>query len=185
VTTGTAATAASNELEVALATDSAFQAWYGRTMPRVYSYLLSRIGDVALAEELTQQTFIAAVEQRWRFGGRSDAVTWLCAIGRHKLADHFRWLEREQRRTARAVVREIALQPPDRWSAVEEREAIGRSLAALPPAQRAVLIFVELDGLSVAEAARLLGRRSGATQSLLFRARESFRTAYRGEALDD
>jgi len=54
-----------NELQAALASDDAFAAWYGRTLPRVYAYLLSRCGnDVALAEELTQQAFIAAVDQR-------------------------------------------------------------------------------------------------------------------------
>ena len=77
-------------------------------MPRVYSYVLSRCGhDVELAEELTQRTFVAAVEQRWRFDGRSDITTWLCGIARHKLADHYRRAERDQRRQIQLEVREI------------------------------------------------------------------------------
>ena len=99
-----------DELHVALATDDAFDSWYRRTLPRVYSYLLSRCGnDPTLAEELTQQTFIAAVDLRSRYDGRSDTVTWLCGIARHKLADHFRMVEREERRRMRLEVREIQL----------------------------------------------------------------------------
>src|SRR6185369_6761497 len=98
---------APDELQTALASDGAFESWYRRTLPRVYSYLLSRGGnDAALAEELTQLTFIAAVQGRSQFDGRSDTVTWLCAIARHKLADHFRVLEREERRRTRLELRE-------------------------------------------------------------------------------
>src|SRR5262245_11486853 len=82
--------AGATEIARAFATDEDFARWYDRTMPRVFSYLVSRTSDGGLAEELTQQTFVAAVEQRWRFDGRADGVTWLCAIARHKLADHFR-----------------------------------------------------------------------------------------------
>ena len=68
----------------------------------------------ALAEELAQQTFIAAVDQRSRYDGRSDTVTWLCGIARHKLADHFRTLEREERRRMRLEVRQIQLDASSR-----------------------------------------------------------------------
>ena len=175
-----------DELQVALATDGAFEAWYRRTLPRVYSYLLSRCGsDAALAEELTQQTFIAAIDGRSRFDGRSDTVTWLCGIARHKLADHFRVLEREERRRMRLEVREIQLgeggrEAPD----LDDRAAIEDAIRSLPAAQRAVLVFVVLDDLPVADAARLMGRSTGATQSLLHRARDGFRRAYRGESTD-
>jgi DNA-directed RNA polymerase specialized sigma24 family protein len=58
-------------------------------------------------------------------------------------------------------------------------------LRSLPAPHRAVLAFVVLDGLPVAEAGRLMGRSASATQSLLHRARESFRRAYGGELGDD
>src|SRR5262245_55509838 len=105
-----------DELREALADEAAFQRWYERVMPHVYAYLASRARDVHLAEELTQQTFIAAIEARRTFDGRSDSVTWLCGIARHKLADHFRRLEREERRLDRVVVREIEIGGgPDHW----------------------------------------------------------------------
>src|SRR5512132_3349903 len=109
MTTQTAAGRRDTEVTLALADDLAFRRWYDRAVPRVFSYLISRVGDVGLAEELAQQTFVAAIEQRDRFDGRSDSITWLCASARHKLADHFRRLEREERRQARITVRELQL----------------------------------------------------------------------------
>jgi len=176
-----------DELQIALSTDGAFESWYRRTLPRVYSYLLSRCGnDPALAEELAQQTFIAAIDRRSRFDGRSDTVTWLCGIARHKLADHFRAAEREERRRMRLEVRDLrlseyAVRGPD----LDHRAAIEAAIRSLPAAQRAVLVFVVLDDLPVAEAARLMGKSAAATQSLLHRARDGFRRAYREDVADD
>jgi RNA polymerase sigma-70 factor (ECF subfamily) len=173
-----------NELQAALASDNAFASWYERTLPRVYGYLLSRCGnDVALAEELTQQSFIAAVDQRSRYDGRSDTVTWVCGIARHKLADHFRSLEREERRQMRLEVRQIQVDrsAADHARELDDRAAIADALRSLPANQRAVLAFVVLDDLPIAEVARLIGKSPAATQSLLHRARAGFRRAYDGE----
>ena len=176
-----------DELQKALADDAGFESWYLRTVPRVYSYLVSRSGgDVALAEDLTQQTFTAAIDQRSRYDGRADTVTWLCGIARHKLADHFRAIERDERRQRRMEVRQIQLDEGTPAAlGFEDRSMIAEILRSLPTSQRAVLVFVVLDDLPVAEAARLLGKSRGATESLLFRARDSFRRAYRAENRDD
>jgi RNA polymerase sigma-70 factor, ECF subfamily len=183
MTARTTETGVTNELQLALADNRAFESWHRRTLPRVYSYLLSRCaGDVALAEELTQATFVAAIDQRSRFDGRSDSVTWLCGIARHKLADHFRSIERERRRQIRMEIREMELEIAGDGSAVEDRMLISEAFRSLPPSQRAVLVFVVLDDLPVAEAARLLGKSRLAAESLLFRARESLRRAYEREA---
>jgi RNA polymerase sigma-70 factor (ECF subfamily) len=187
MTARTGSAEAANELQLALANDAAFESWYRRTLPRVYSYLLGRCGgDIALAEELSQQTFIAAINRRATFDGRSDVVTWLCGIARHKLADHFRAVERDERRRMRLHVRQIEVDERAAKSAgLDDRAAIADVLRSLPAAHRAVLAFVVLDGLPVAEAGRLMGRSAAATQSLLHRARESFRRAYGGELGND
>jgi RNA polymerase sigma-70 factor (ECF subfamily) len=171
-----------DDLQEALADDAAFERWYRAALPRLFGYLMARTGgDVELSEELTQQTFIAAIDQRARFDRRSDSATWLCGIAQHKLADHFRRRGRDDRRRMRMEVHEIeqAAGPDASRLDLGEREQIGQALAALPLAQRAILTFVALDDLSVAEAGRLLGKSPLAAQSLLHRARETFRLAYR------
>lgn len=155
--------------------ESAFRDWYDRTLPRVYRYLLSRCsGDAALAEDLTQQTYIEAIRRADRFDGRSDVVTWLCAIGRNKLVDHYRRAGRDARRHS-----ELSLMPGrDAWHETETRDAVERALDHLAPDQRLALVFRYLDGLPVRDVAAALGRTESATESLLSRAREGFRRAY-------
>ena len=83
-------------------------------------------------------------------------------------------------------VRQIELDGERRTElGLEDRTMIAEILRSLPASQRAVLVFVVLDDLPVAEAARLLGKSRGATESLLFRARDSFRRAYGAENRDD
>ena len=176
-----------DELQAALASDRAFEAWYERIFPRLYAYLFSRCGrDAALAEELSQQTFIAAIEQRSQYDGRADVVTWLCGIARHKLADHFRALERAERRQMRLEVRQLRIDETSvAVTGPDDRAAIADALRSLPAAQRAVLALVVLDDLPVAEAARLMGKSASATHSLLHRARANFSRAYDRELSDD
>jgi RNA polymerase sigma-70 factor, ECF subfamily len=171
-----------DELHAALADDAAFEAWYRRTVPTVYSYLLARCRSAELAEELTQETYAAAIARRHSYDGRSEATTWLCGIARHKLADHFRASERGDRRRIRLEVREIELSASAaELSRFDEQIAIVDALNALPPLQRAMLTFAAFDGLSVADAGRLIGKSHAAAQSLLQRARDGFRRSYRGD----
>lgn len=161
--------------------ETRFRDWYDATLPRVYRYLAARCGgDDALAEELTQQTFVEAIRQRDRFDGRSDVVTWLCAIGRNKLVDHFRRHGRDERRHDRLVA-EVRMRADAHWHAHETRDAVEVAMAILPTDQRIALLFRYLDGLSVREVAAAIGRSEKATESLLTRARESFRRAYGGQ----
>jgi RNA polymerase sigma-70 factor, ECF subfamily len=166
------------------ASESSFRAFYEAALPRIYGYVYSRCGgDAAVAEELTQQAFVSAIRARHRFEGRADAVTWLTAIARHKLADHFRGLDRDERRGVRLVERMVLDPEPQAWSRLDQRDAVMSVLATMPALQRAVLILHYADGLSIREVARQLGKSESAIESLMTRAREAFRRAY-GKVLD-
>jgi RNA polymerase sigma-70 factor (ECF subfamily) len=165
-------------LNTIMADQAGFRVWYELALPRVYRYLLARCGgDADLAEELTQQTFVEGVRRRASFDGRSDAVTWLCGIGRHKLVDHFRKSRRETERQLR-IVSEWSAGQCQAWSQEELRSGVETALSKLPGEQRIVLVFRYLDRLSVREIATSIGRSEKATESLLSRAREAFRQAY-------
>ena len=161
--------------------EARFRAWYDEVLPRVYRYLAARCGgDDALAEELTQQTFVEAVRHADRFDGRSDVVTWLCAIARHRLVDHWRRRGRDDRRHLR-LVDEHRMRADAPWHGSEARDAVESAVAQLPADQRMALLFRYLDGLSVREVAAVIGRSEKATESLLARAREGFRRAHGGQ----
>ena len=162
---------------------TAFRDWYDAAMPRVYAYLYSRTGgDAGLAEELTQQTFVAALRRPESFAGRAEAVTWLIAIARNKLVDHFRGAERD-RRHLRAVEARPGESPDAAWTSASLRDEIGHALDALPPEQRLALVLHVVDGLPVRAVAQEMGRSEDATESLIRRARAAFRRAY-GEPTD-
>lgn len=152
---------------------------YDAALPRVYGYLLTRCGQRALAEDLTAETFLAAVVACRAHAPPELSTAWLIGVARHKLADHWRRAEREERRL-RAVATEP--EPPD--DPVEEHLDVllaRQVLATLAPHHRAVLTLRYLDGLGVPSVAEHLGRTTRATEALLVRARSAFRRAYRGE----
>lgn len=168
-----------SEVAAVFADELAFRAWYEQSLPRVYAYLLHRCGrDPELAEELTQQAFVEAVRSRARFRGRSDAVTWVVGIARHKLVDHFRGAERDQRRHAALVAREFGHHGTGQPAPGTEPDDIDEALAVLPALQRAVLVLHYMDHLPVREVARSIAKSEAATASLLARGRDAFRQAF-------
>ena len=164
-------------LNAIVADQAAFRVWHELALPRVYRYLLARCGsDPDLAEELTQQTFVEAVRRRASHDGRSDAVTWLCGIGRHKLLDHYRRAGRDSRRQLRLVSESPG--QSDSWSQHELRSGVESALARLPGEQRIVMTLRYLDQMPVREIASTIGRSEKATESLLSRAREALGSVY-------
>src|SRR5215217_5550111 len=79
----------------------AFSGFYEDALPRVYGYFLHRCGgSVPLAEDLTQETFLAALAELKK-GRRVEApIRWIYGIARHKLLDHYRRRERVERAPA-------------------------------------------------------------------------------------
>jgi RNA polymerase sigma-70 factor, ECF subfamily len=147
-------------------------ALYDEALPRVYGYLLSRCGQRAVAEDLTAETFLAAVDTVRE--DRPVSVPWLIGVARHKLVDHWRRLAREER--GLSLVEAPAETDP--WDEVLDAVAARAVLERLSPIHRLALTLRYLDGLPVPEVARLLDRTLHATEALLVRARAAFRRAY-------
>jgi RNA polymerase sigma-70 factor, ECF subfamily len=150
----------------------AFDGFYEDALPRVYGYFLHRCGgSVPVAEDLTQETFLAAVAEL-RKGRRIEApIRWIFGIARHKLLDHYR-------RQEKVDLGEIALDE----NAREARDRAVAALAEVAPSQRAALVLCYLDGFSAQEIASALGKSTAAVHSLLERGRASFKSAYLGAA---
>ena len=165
------------ELARTFSDPAVFRGWYDDAVVRVYRYVYPRCGgNSVVAEEITQQTFIRAVERRSTYEGRASVTTWLMTIARNALADHYRRAARDERRHLRLVVREINLTSASAAeSLIDDREAIMAALRALPASQRAAVVLCYLDGMSVREAADVLKRSEAATESLLSRAKARLR----------
>jgi RNA polymerase sigma-70 factor (ECF subfamily) len=151
-------------------------ALYPRALPQVYGYLLPRCGSTAVAEDLTAETFMAAVAAARQPGAAEVSVAWLIGVARHKLVDHWRRAARDERIQAAAALRGDAIDDPwDEWLDVSAAHA---ALSRLPVQQRAALSLRYLDGLPVADVAGHLGRTVHATETLLARARTALRRVY-------
>jgi RNA polymerase sigma-70 factor, ECF subfamily len=146
---------------------------YDRALPQVYGYLLSRCGQRALAEDLTAETFLAAVRAE-KGGGGPTSVPWLIGTARHKLVDHWRRRDREER-GIRLIGGDATDDP---WEAELDALRAAAVLDELTPAHRAALTLRYLDDLPVPQVAALLERTLHATEALLVRARTAFRTEY-------
>jgi RNA polymerase sigma-70 factor, ECF subfamily len=152
-------------------------ALYRRALPMVYGYLLPRCGSAALAEDLTAETFMAAVAAARRERPPELTVAWLVGVARHKLVDHWRRTDRERR--GLGVIYRGAEPVDDPWEAQIDVAAAHAALSRLSAHQRAALTLRYLDGLSVTEVAEQLGRSLHATETLLVRARAALRRVYR------
>jgi RNA polymerase sigma-70 factor (ECF subfamily) len=148
---------------------------YDSALPEVYGYLLPRCGSRALAEDLTAETFLAAVRAEAQ-GGGPTTVGWLIGTARHKLVDHWRRREREER--SLRLVDGGAPDTDDPWDERLDALRAQQVLDGLSPAHRAALTLRYLDDLPVTQVAALLQRTVHATEALLVRARQAFRTAY-------
>jgi RNA polymerase sigma-70 factor (ECF subfamily) len=155
-----------------------FRAFYRNALPRVYGYLLSRCGVVAVAEDLAQEAFVAAVAELKRGTGVQEPMGWIIGIARHKLLDHFRRQAREERALSHAYEADPVDDEALEWDEETSRERALAALASLAPAQRAAMTLRYLEGMSVPEVAAVLRRSVHATESLLARGREGFKRDY-------
>lgn len=161
---------------------AALIALYDTSLSEIYGYLLRRCGDHTSAEELTAETFLAAVTSVRSSTAPELSVGWLVGIARHKLVDY--WRRRDRDRRLLSTVAAGTSETEDPWDAeldVLRAEAV---LGGLSPQHRLALSLRYLDDLSVPDVALELERTVHATEALLVRARRAFRRSYERSADD-
>ena len=159
--------------------DAAFAAVYDGLAPRLFGFLLRQTRDRARAEDILQQTLLQIHRARERFLPGAEVTPWAFAIARRLLVDSVR-------RGKREVLTDDGEPDPgkDRGPAaddlVQARELAHRIegiLAKLPQSQRTAFELIKNEGLSVAEAAQVLGTTVAAVKLRAHRAYEALRAA--------
>jgi RNA polymerase sigma-70 factor (ECF subfamily) len=151
-------------------------ALYDEALPVVYGYFVRRCGERATAEDLTSETFLAAVDAARRSDPPPISIPWLLGVARHKLADHYR--RGPQRLTVPVADLPEPVDTADDWDAELDRMVAEAVLARLTEPHRTVLVLRYMDDCSVGECAELMGRTVHATEALLVRARRAFKQQY-------
>jgi len=149
-----------------------------RFADRLFRLLIRLAGRAEVAEDLHQETWIAAARHAPRLAADTDLAAWLFTIARNKHTSWRRW-------SVVRLRRESTFDPdqapaPDR--AVETRRDLERALGALPAIHREVLLLVGVEGLETAQVAAVLGLSSEAVRQRLSRARAALALALGEEA---
>jgi RNA polymerase sigma-70 factor (ECF subfamily) len=162
----------------------------------VYNVALRMCGNAHDAEETLQETFLSAIKALPKFEGRSQLSTWL-----YRIASNTCLMQR--RRAANApdstpldngdddefeeprYFVDWSYQPDDVLLDKELREVMEKAIVALPDTQRLVFIWRELEGLSTAETAEVLGISEGTVKVRLHRARMKLRELLSAGYLDN
>jgi RNA polymerase sigma-70 factor (ECF subfamily) len=160
----------------------------------LYRYALSRVKDPTVAEDLVQETFLAALKARQNFRGRSTARTWMIAILKHKIVDYIRKKVREQVSDKVESLSDAAASEsvdgsfsgdgqwkdrPANWminptKLYEQKEFIDilyGCLGELPERQAKAFMMREIDGLSTEEICKALNISATNSWVILYRAR--------------
>jgi RNA polymerase sigma-70 factor (ECF subfamily) len=151
----------------------AFGQLYDHYNGAVYRFLYYRLGSVALAEDLTSETFLRALRSMasFRWQGK-DFGAWLMTIARNLTMDHFK-SARTRLESASDDLTPYGGEVDGPESAVLEtltNESLFAAIRKLPEVQQECLVLRFLQGLSVAETAEVLGRSEGAVKQLQLRA---------------
>jgi RNA polymerase sigma-70 factor (ECF subfamily) len=158
--------------------DAAFALVYDAVAPRLYGYLLRQTHNRARAEDLLQQTMLHIHRARDRFIRGAEVTPWAFAIARRLLVDSLRRGWREVlAEDGEPDGKSDAPTADDLVHAQELADRIQGALSKLPQSQRAAFELIKQEGLSVAEAAQVLGTTVTAVKLRAHRAYEALRAA--------
>lgn len=156
----------------------AFEVFYREHLEAVQRYVARRVAHPHLAADLTADVFLAAVDSAASYRpDRGTPGNWLLGIARHVIATEFRRQSRDldvRRRVAgrRPLDADSLARIEERIDAERQARDLYDALASLPRRDRALMELVAVDGLSVAEAAAVLGVKPGTARVRLHRSRK-------------
>lgn len=173
---------------------AAFAELYDFYLPRIYGYLVRRVQERTVAEDLTATTFERALVAVRSGAFRNDSFGgWLYRVAGNALVDHVRRGRRYLPLGVRATdgAGGAAHEAPDvderavaEFAAAIDRDALARALAELSEAHRRVVVLRYVDGLESEELAAALGCTRGTAAVRLHRALRALRTILDREASD-
>ncbi|MFD9463133.1 ECF subfamily RNA polymerase sigma factor, BldN family [Streptomyces sp. NPDC060027] len=151
----------------------AFGQLYDRYSDTVYRYIYYRVGGKETAEDLTSETFLRALRRiaSFTWQGR-DFGAWLVTIARNLVVDHFKSSRFRLEVTTGELFDAAGVEcsPEDRVLEAFWNMALLDAVRRLTPQQQECATLRFLQGLPVAETARVMGKNEGAVRALQYRA---------------
>jgi RNA polymerase sigma-70 factor (ECF subfamily) len=146
-----------------------FAELYSRYMKRIYNYHLARTGNMSDAEDLTSQTFLAALEHLENYDEQRVFSGWLFGIANHKLVDHYR--RKKVNLPMDAIERLSVSQPSPEESVTNQLQVaqVAKALRNLAPDQAEAVTLRIFAELSAMEVGRVMGKSEAAVKMLVHR----------------
>lgn len=149
---------------------------YARYGGQIFAFLMARLNNQTVAEEVLQDTMLAAWNHAASFRGESSVKTWLLVIARNRAINTQRryqpqWVDME-------AVYDLASSDTGPYEAVErefDKARVRQALAHLSPDQREILTLFFYEHLTGPEIAEVLNISAGTVKSRLHRAKEALR----------
>jgi RNA polymerase sigma-70 factor (ECF subfamily) len=165
----------------------AMAALYRRHGGLIYRFTLRMSRDTLIAEEVTQEVFLALLNQADRFDPQQAALsTWLCGIARRQLWKHFQRFDDHASDLSEddAPEAESPDDSPAAWLMRQEAVATVRlGLEELPISLKEVIVLCELEEMTYEQAARILAVPIGTVRSRLHRAKARLAALLRGDVV--
>ncbi len=167
--------------------DSAAMAeFYNIYRSRLYTLVLAQVDqNQAVAEDIVQETFLAALGSLDKFRGDSQLYTWLRSIAFHKLNDYYRRRVRQPQNKesspdfdAMKQLEQTGNDEPETIAVMESeevRQSVQHALEQLPQNYQEVLVLKYLEEMPVLEISQVMGRSPKSVEGLLSRARKAMR----------
>jgi RNA polymerase sigma-70 factor (ECF subfamily) len=158
--------------------DAAFADLYDSLASQLYSYLVRQTRNRAHAEDLVQQTFLQVHRARGTFIPGSEVRPWIFAIARRLMIDDLRRKRREtnhQQEELQAGDRDAVDRPDQELVARRLADRLHQALLKIPESQRTAYTLTKQQGLSLVEAAQVLGTTVTAVKLRTHRAVEALR----------
>ena len=168
--------------------DSAFEELVGRHQKRVFGLLMRMMGSRDEAEDVAQEAFISLYRHGKRFRSEALFSTFVYRVAANAALNRRRTLGRARARLEKLAVRQAAgddlpqqpRDPEDSTLGSELTQRVRQALDALSPSLRMPVILYDIEGLSYAEIASVLGVAEGTVKSRIHRARRALREQLEG-----
>ena len=155
---------------------AAFAEIYDRLQPSIYRYVLYRVEDTAVAEDLTAEVFCRVVTKIDRFNYRGrPLLAWLYTIARNLIADHHR---SAGKRLSTSLEEGSIVSPFNLDDAVDQsltRARLFKAISRLTEDQHQVVLLKFVEGYDNEAAAEVMGKSVGSVKSLQHRALAALR----------
>ena len=164
----------------------AFGELYEKNYSKIFSYILKRVADLDIAQDVCAETFLKVLKNIWKFRWRNIHFSaWLYRIANNEIANHYRKnkkkkvpLEKIPEPTSAIDLEEELMEAQDKLKNHEDFLKAQEKISKLPVKYQEVIILRFFEKKQIKEISEILGKKEGTVKSLLHRGIDQLRRGF-------